>query len=364
MRGKTFWWRAVALSFGIALVAGTIGVAGASAASRASRSRAHAKTSTYKHLIFRKNGTPILTGLTFNLGNAAGSAHVGDTNVSEMVKYLQRWGANASQTNASHNETELAVAGGRLMSTSGPLPTELDAGLVAFGPNQVHLDDELLVRKSITSVKGLKGKTIAYCCSASPDGVMLSAVLKAGGLKQSQIHLLATGASSSSLDALVAGQVDGAFTAAAGLPGSVTSKFRSIATATSLLPNYADSFMAATPAFLSQRPAYAEAIDLAWLAAAKLFNTNKGAWVNQAATYTSHADAMGQYTLAWHQLIALNGWPVASTSFDTAQFLYNLKVSRQQGAITGAGNRPSKKEADYTPWIAAWAQFKAHEGAY
>ncbi len=360
-------WKSVGVCLGAALAISATGSASAFAStgarSTARHARAHAK-STPKHLAFRANGTPILNGMTFNFGNAAGSAHIGDTNVHDLVLYLNKWGANASQTNASQNATELAVAGGKLVASAGPLPTEVDAGLVAFGPNQVHLDDELLVKPSIKNLSQLKGKSIAYCCGASPDGVMLSAVLHSAGLKSTDIHLVATGASSASLNALVAGQVDGAFTAAAGLPTSVTSKFRALASATTLVPNYADSFMAATPAWLRANPAMAEAIDLAWLASSKLFNGGEKTWVNNAAVYTSNADPTALYQLAWHQLKQLQGWPVDFSAFSKSQFLYNLKISRQQGALTGAGLRSTAKEADYGPWTQAWAQFSTHELAY
>ncbi len=348
---------------GAVLVTMTAGMTAASGASAPARVGSRAG-STPTHLAFRSNGTPILNGMTFNLGNAAGSAHVGDTNVHNLVRFLQKWGANASQTNASQNATELAVAGGKLVATSGPLPTEVDAGLVAFGPNQVHLDDELLASPSIKTLADLKGKSVAYCCGASPDGVMLSAVLAKAGLKQSDIHLIATGASSSSLNALVAGQVDAAFTAAAGLPSSITSKFHSLATATELLPNYADSFMAAQPSWLKANPAEAEAIDLAWLASAKLFNGNEVSWVANAATYTSNADPVADYELAWRQLKHLNGWPLALSSFSKPQFTYNLKVAKQQAALTGSGLRPASQEANYGPWQAAWKQFSAHAHSY
>lgn len=364
MGGKMIKRKYVGTALVLALAGTMSGTTAALAAGRAPATTHVALASTPTHLVFRANGTPNLTGLTFAIGNAAGSAHIGDTNVNSLVRFLKQWGANASQTNASQNSTELAVAGGQLVSTSGPLPTEVDAGLMVYGPNQVHLDDELLVKKSIKTLKQLKGTSIAYCCGASPDGVMLSAVLHAAKLKQSQIHLLATGASASSLNALIAGQVDGAFTAASGLPASVTTKFRAIATATSLLPAYADSYMAARPAWLRQNPAMAEAIDLAWLASAKLFNANESAWVQNAAAYTSHADPTNLYQEAWHQLKTLNGWPLAENAFDQPSFTYNLKVSAEQQALSGAGTRPAGEEITLKPWTAAWTQFAAHKGAY
>ncbi len=310
-------------------------------------------------LSFTSSGTPNLKGMTIRIGNAAGSAHIGDTNVHDLVMFLQKWGANASQTNASQNAPELAVESGRLDVAVGPLPTEVDSGLVVFGPNQARLDDELLAKPSITSLSQLKGKTIAYCCAASPDGVMLSAVLKKAGLSQSQVHVLATGASSSSLSALIAGQVDAAFTAASGLPPS-TSKYKVLATATQLIPRYADSFMAAQSSWIHSHPAEAEAVDLAWLASAKLFNSSESAWVKNAATYTSNADSTSQYQQAWHQLKVLAGWPVSESTFTQPVVAYNLQVAAGQKALQGPGTGPVSQLVDPTPWQQAWTAFQQH----
>ncbi|MGH3302505.1 MAG: ABC transporter substrate-binding protein [Streptosporangiaceae bacterium] len=309
---------------------------------------------------FNANGTPDLKGMTIALGNAAGSAHIGDTNVHDLVMFLQKWGASASQTNASQNAPELAVDSGSLQVAVGPLPTEVDSGLVIFGPNQVHLDDELLAKPSIKSLADLKGKTIAYCCTASPDGVMLTVILKKAGLSRSEVSVLATGASSSSLNALIAGQVDAAFTAASGLP-SAAGKFRSLGSATSLIPNYADSFMSAQPSWLKAHFAEAVAVDLAWLASATQFNGDESAWVHNAAVYTSNADPTSLYEQAWHQLKVLNGWPVAESAYTTAAAAYNLLVSKQQSALQGAGNRPAAQEVNTKVWDEAWTLYQEHK---
>jgi ABC-type nitrate/sulfonate/bicarbonate transport system substrate-binding protein len=307
---------------------------------------------------FNSNGTPDLSGMNIKVGNAAGSAHVGDTNVHDLVGFLKKWGANASQTNASQNAPELAVASGKLQVAVGPLPTEVDSGLVTFGPNQVHLDDELLVKPSIKSLSNLRGKTVAYCCAASPDGVLLSVMLQKAHLNKSQIHLIATGASTSSLNALIAGQVDAAFTAASGLP-SAANKFHSLGSATTLIPKYADSFMAAEPSFLQSHFAEAVAVDLAWLASAKLFNSSESSWVANAKTYTSNADSTPQYQQAWHQLKVLDGWPVSQSAYSTSDVEYNLSVAKSQQALQGAGTRPAAQLIDTKAWAEAWAIFQA-----
>jgi ABC-type nitrate/sulfonate/bicarbonate transport system substrate-binding protein len=312
-------------------------------------------------ITFTSAGTPDLKGMTIGIGNAAGSAHIGDTNVHDLVTFLTKWGASASQTNASQNAPELAVSSGRLDVAVGPLPTEVDSGLVTFGPNQVHLDDEVLAKPSIKSLADLKGKTIAYCCTASPDGVLLTEVLQKAGLSRSDVHLLATGASTSSLNALLAGQVDAAFTAASGLPPAAD-KYRPLASATQLIPQYADSFMSAEGSWISSHFKEAVAVDLAWLASAKLFNTNESAWVTAAKSYTSNADSTSQYQQAWHELKTLNGWPLSESAYTAPAVAYNLSVAKQQAALQGQGTRPAAQETNTTAWAEAWKLFEAHQG--
>lgn len=319
---------------------------------------ASGKTAT---VIAFKNGKPTLKGITMNVINSAGSAHVADTNVHDWVEIMNSWGANVTQTNASKNVGELAVEGGKATVSVGPLPTQLDAGLKTFGPNQVHLTDALFVKKSIKSLGDLKGKTLAYCCTASPDGVMLHAILQKAHLKRSTLHLVATGASTASLDALIAGKVTAAFAAAATADATVAkTQDHELAAATTLLPEYADSFMASTPAWLKSHHKVAVAIDLAWLASAKLFNTNEKQWVKNAATYTSNADSTAQYETAWKQLRFLNGWPVTEKAYSDPVVTYNFKIAKELHTITGLGNRPRTQEITQSAWKAAWVIWRKH----
>lgn len=314
-------------------------------------------------LTFNTNGTPNLKGMTFAIGNAAGSAHAGDTNVYDLVQFLKKWGAKATQTNASQNAPELAVASGQLDASAGPLPTEVDSGLTAFGPNQARLDDLVLAKNSVASLAGMKGKNVAICCNASPDGVLLNAVLKQAGLSESQISVLRTGASDASLSALIAGKVDVAFVHSDGVPKAGPG-YHVLAIGGTILPQYADSFMAATPSWLKSHPAMAEAIDLAWLASAKLFNTDEAQWVQNAGAYTSHADPTAKYQKTWQELRSIQGWPTDGSILTPAVVNFNLQIAAQQNSLKGQGNRPAAQEMDLTPWQHAWAQFSAHESAY
>lgn len=348
-----------AMALGLAACSSNTGGASSTSTTAGSGTGGGTSSTTVAGITF-KNGQPTLSGMTIAVANAAGSAHIGDTNVHDLVTFLTKWGASSSQTNASHNAPELAVESGKATVAVGPLPTEVDSGLVAFGPNLAHLTDALLAKSTIKGLKTLKGKTIAYCCTASPDGVLLSAVLKKAGLKQTQVSLLATGASTASLNALIAGKVDAAFTAAGGLP-TAAKPFHLLTDATKLLPKYADSFMAATPAWLKSHKKQAIAVDLGWLAAAKQFNNTETQWVKNAAAYTSTADSTAQYQTAWKQLKTLDGWPVTKTTFNATVVKYNLKIATQQQALKGTGTKPATTLMTLSAWSKAWTIWQKYQ---
>jgi ABC-type nitrate/sulfonate/bicarbonate transport system substrate-binding protein len=353
---------------GIVFFAGLLAVAacssgGSSATTSQNGGGSSSSASTPTKLVFNADGTPNLKGLTFAIGNAAGSAHTGDTNVYDLVQFLKQWGANASQTNASQSAPELAVASGQLNAAAGPLPTEVDSGLNVFGPNQARLDDVVLAKNSVATLADIKGKNVAICCDASPDGVLLTAVLKTVGESESQLNILRTGASSSSLSALIAGRVDVAFVHSSDVK-TAGSGYHVLAVGATILPQYADSFMAAKPSWLQANPAMAEAIDLAWLASAKLFNGDESKWVSNAASYTNNADSTSKYQESWQELQSIQGWPANGSTLTPAVVSFNINIAAQQQALKGDGNRPAAQEMDLTPWQQAWTQFSAHESAY
>lgn len=306
------------------------------------------------------HGHPTLKGMRISYVNAAGSAHRGDTNIHDMVSYLLKWGAAATQANAPSNEGELAVESGKAQVVGGPLPTEVDAGLVVFGPDQAAMTYEILAKPTITTLSDLKGKTFAYANTAAPTGPLLAIALKKAHLTRSQLHLVSTGASGASLTAVLAGEVDAAFVHAPGLP-SAAKRFRSLITSAKLAPKLATSFEAATGSWLKSHRADAVAVDLAWLASVKLFNTNESAWVKNAEIYTSYADPAPSYKAEWKALKAIGAWPVSPKAYSAAVVKYNLATAKASGALKGPGLRPASKEFTVSAWQTAWKLFKKHE---
>src|SRR5665213_2507825 len=138
-------------------MASTAVVAAAGTAGAAVNNSSHAKVSTAKHLVFRANGTPILTGTTIHIANSAGSAYIGDAHIYVMEQALKQWGATISMVNDSANIAELGVASGNEDICTSPVATAIGLGLTAFGPNQTSVAYFLMVPRSITKLSQLKG---------------------------------------------------------------------------------------------------------------------------------------------------------------------------------------------------------------
>ena len=321
--------------------------------------------SSAKTLRLHANGTPNLTGLQISMGNSAGSTHLGDTNVYDMLQYLHKWGATVSPINNLHGTgAELGVLSGGLSYCTSQYSTEVDAGLTVFGPSMAHVDYVLLVNPAIHSIRQLKGKPFAISNSVSPDAILLSAALRKVGLKPSDLQVTYTGGDDEDLNELIAGKVDGAFVPSASLLTTGT-RFKVLATGRSVAPSFADSFVASSPSWLRSHPATAEAVDLAWLAAAKEFDTQPQQWVKAAEIYTGNANSVSYVEATYKSLKTINAWPISSAAiFSQAVVKANQQFSRTQGDIQGLGNRPMAQLATMTPWNAAFSLFQAHESAY
>ncbi|HZV50286.1 MAG TPA: PhnD/SsuA/transferrin family substrate-binding protein [Candidatus Dormibacteraeota bacterium] len=314
-------------------------------------------------LTFNANGTPDLKGLTIHLGNSAGDATIGDTVVYIVVQTLKQWGANADLQLGDANTTQLAVVSGQLQATAGPLPTDLNAGLDVFGNNQVHVD-YLVVSRDLTSLDQIKGKTVAIATTVSPDYYLLQGALKKVGLTTSDVKVQLTGSNGNSVNDMIQGRVDLAFVHAdALLQLEQHGTIHVLANAAALEPWEADSYMAATPAWLKANPATAEAIDLAWLHAAYVFDHERSAWVNAALAYTKNAETSSQVAAGYDALARAQPWPDDGSGMSLSTLTKNFDAARQAGQIKGRGDRPISQWADIGPWQAAVKYFKAHAKA-
>lgn len=351
---KTRLWGALAATLLVAACGGN---------SNGTTTGSTASGSTPTSLAFKADGTPNLKGLTIHLGNSAGDATMGDTVTYLTVEQLKKWGADADMTNGSGNTTDLAVISGQLNATAGPLATVLNAGLDIFGNNQVHVD-YLMVSGKIADLASLKGRTVAIATAVSPDNYLLDGALAKAGLSRNDIKIAITGSNGNSVNQLAQGKVDVAFVHADALTNlQKNGTMNVIANGATLEPWDADTFMAATPAWLKANPATAEAIDLAWLHAAYVFDNQKSAWVQAAVAYTKGAITADEASVGYEALAKAQPWPADGTGMETANLQQNFDAANKSGQIKGQGNRPISDWLVSAPWTAAVAYFKKHPKA-
>jgi ABC-type nitrate/sulfonate/bicarbonate transport system substrate-binding protein len=160
------------------------------------------------------------------------------------------------------------------------------------------------------------------------------------------------------------GRVDVAFVHADGLLTlQQHGTFNVLANSASLEPWDADSYMTASPAWLKANPATAEAIDLAWLHSAHVFNAHKQQWIQAALAYTKNAASASDASAAYDALAKAKPWPDDGSGMEKASLQKNFDAANQSGQIKGQGSRPLSQWAVIGPWQAAVTYFKAHAAA-
>lgn len=358
----------------VALAIGALGLAcwatGASAgAVPSTRSHKSAKngcaigTTTAKVLRCSRDGLPNLKGVTIKIVNGASDAVPGDAHVFSMVQYLKKWGANAQLTLAHGAEPDLAVASGSEDANTAALGPAADAGLTVFGPNQTAVDYLLFADKNIKNAQGLVGKTFAVTNTSAPDYALLLAYLAQNNLKLSQVHLLVTGSDKATFDALVAGTANAIFGHSSDLT-TVGSKYNVLKPGAKVIPGFADSFMYARGSWLRANPAYAEAIDLGWLAAARQFDRNRPGWIEAARAYTYGTVSGHHLSQDYAALKSIDGWPLSKGALTLREVALNVKITKTEGGLQGAGLRSAAQLTNLKPWHAAWSLYSAEPSRF
>lgn len=332
-----------------ALVLGPVAVSGASKKGRAAGG----------HSIFSKTGAPNLKGVTIDDGKGSASPQPSDTVAYIQQQILIKWGATSPKlTNSSGPSLAAAVAAGKLTVCAGPFSAFVDSHLLTFGPSQSRLDYVLLVKPSIRSVSQLKGKIFAVTEHGSEDDVLLTQFLRQKGLSASQVHVVDTGSYPSVLTSFISGSADAIFAHAA---DTLTIKqkhvgYRVLTSSSKIAPLSFDSVMAARPGWVKSHEQVATAIDLAWLYAAKIADTDPGLWVRYSKAYVGGAFAKSYVKAAYSAYKATHAWPDNKSGFTARALVENYKLGVAGGNITMKG----LKLGDYAtmrPWESAIKRF-------
>lgn len=302
------------------------------------------------------------------MGIAAGNPVPGDSTNYLLAQTLKSWGATVHYTIGATNSTELAVLSGQLQVTDGPLPILDDAGLTIIGPALTHVDD-LLVSSGATSVGQLKGQTIGVIASTDPSTYLLHQLEKTHGWTSSQVHQVDLQTDANAVNQLLAHKVPAAFVASEDLATLQShGKFHVVASAAQLAPSYADSFNGATAAWAKAHANIVEAIDLAWWHAAKTFNSDPSAWIQNAVAYIKNASTAAQVAQERKALQAFQPWPSSpaqsSQILSLATIQANYNAANSAGFIKGQGVRAASSIVNLGPWQAAAAVAAKYPNEY
>lgn len=321
-----------------------------------------AKTKGPDRLRFSKKGVPLISGETFALGKGAGAPHIGDTLAYIVEQTLQSWGANASLTLGSATAVISGVIGGHLSATGGPFDGEINGGLTIFGPSQPGQNYEFISQPSYKTLASLSGQVIAVTEPTDGDYVLMQLLAKKFHL-QGKVTYEFTGTESNSLTSFIAGRIAGFW---ASSDSTVALREQGVAyvplySARVLDPAEADSYVASSRVWLNSHFAQAEAIDLAWLYAAKIFHTSETKWLANATAYTKGAFSTTLEALDYVAYRKENPWPASGLAFTSKGVSANFNTDASRGSITKLASGVSVSEyAVFGPWNAAVAAFEAH----
>lgn len=343
-----------------------VGLLAAIVALAATATAPAAQASAPKGLKLNSRGVPNLHGVSIPLGKGAGAPHVGDAVTYTAEQLLKSWGASTSLTLGEGPAVVAGVVGGHLDATGGPFTAEINGGLVLFGPSQPAEDYEFIVAKGINNYSQLEGKVLGVSAPGVGDAVLTSVLLKKEHLT-GKVTIEYTGSATNSVAAFIGGRV-AAFWTNSTSAVALTQKnvyYKPMISARQLLPSEADSYEAARSSWLRTNFADAEAIDLAWLYAARIFNTNEALWLKYAAGYTAHSVPVAQMKLAYQAYKREQLFPDNASAFTKAHIKANYDLAEKTGTLTKQyHSKPESAYAFLKAWETAVKIFDAHPNTY
>ncbi len=284
---------------------------------------------------------------------------VSDTVLYLTTEILDAWGASVKRVNLTGDtQASQTILAGDADFGGLALATTVNAGLVEFGPNQPHVDYFMMAAPSIKTVPQLVGHQFAVSNTGGIEAAMYRIILSQYHIPTSKVPLILSGGSSVRTQALLAHQVSAAFVSS---DNYLTIKqagggFNVLAVVGKKVPFLADSFLAGSPSWVASNPKTVEAVDEAWLEAAKIFNTNEAAWAKAAVAYAGSAADPSSLSQEYQILKEADCWDPSPSSFSPSVVTQNEQVETQTGSIQVKKALPAFTE--FSSWKEAQNLFK------
>jgi hypothetical protein len=278
---------------------------------------------------------PNLTGKTVRMVIGA-APQLTDTQLYVIAKTLRSWGATVNITNVTGApEADRLILSGGADIGNDPMNSVVNSGLMTFGPAQPRVEYFMAGGKNVATIQALPGHVFGVSNTKGLEALMLAAEEAHYSIDPHSVTLQISGGASVRATELVAGKIDATLVHFDGWLALQGQGFNLLATVADDIPQLADGFLDASPAWLQANPDLAQAIDEAWIVAATEFQNDENTWVADEQAYAKGADATPFVQNAWTVLHAANVWPAASSAFSTDTITYNLQLA---ATTTGALN--------------------------
>jgi ABC-type nitrate/sulfonate/bicarbonate transport system substrate-binding protein len=291
-------------------------------------------------------GTAHVTGNQPNLSGKTirviynGSPSLATVILDHAEGLLRQWGADV-QTN--YGGTAQVVFGAMLndqadvleFSPQGAL-SGIDNGLdlKAFALDGPRMDYAFISKPSIKTIAQLKGTKIGLLDTVGLNGVQVSLVLAAGGLKSSDVTIIQTGGQGARVAALLSGRIDATMVGFANYLQLKSQGYNLLYSYTKEQPKLIDGVLWAKSTWLASHKTEAVAFNQALLESFRWFDDtkNKSAWVSEASTLLTGSDP--SVTTQMYDIYQQNGMYPPNSILDLNALSFNQDEYVQFKSLT------------------------------
>ncbi|MHB8621210.1 MAG: ABC transporter substrate-binding protein [Chloroflexota bacterium] len=301
---------------------------------------------------------PDLHGQSINMFVGGHAPTAEDTNAYLVSRILRQWGAKVNYgTGGAANLGAAAVIANRDDMVRGPIPVMVKSKLTIFAPGQPHLSDMLVGRDGVKRVQDLAGHTFALQGPETINMVELSAIATKYGIPLSKIKLINGLSTPQNINAVLAGRADSTITDISRLSTIESQGVHEILSVADTVPTLADSVFAAKSSWLSSHPLLAEAVDLAWIEAAKISQRDEARWVAAAVAYTKGTVSKSKAEQAFSLYRKAGIYSYTQATFAPKEVSSNLQTLVTTKVLSAKPN--VSQVANFQYWNKAWADLQS-----